>query len=443
MTKIKPTNIIIWVLVVLAIYQTSILWFANLSNKSIFENFYNTKNEHTPNYLHAMESLFINVDDGKFIKKYTSISTADYKLIFDNTISNALNSSKSSNTNYTENYDTDTLFSSKSIIYTYDFPIYVNDMLGTFGIKKISGLEHYDMVAILPCVDEYVEIIFLSRSNGDAYKIQFNQYNLSNEIMEIIEELENMSSKEYYYILEDIGYVNDNVASIRSNFLPISNGNHFDVNKITSINPLESAGGILLAESEKYMDIFFDNPLTKTSSFINDTYTYNDDNVVVKYYTNGVLEYSNYKKQLSQSQENTYKTAIDFLARDTHLKNEFYLQDYKIEDDKTTFYFNYKINNFSIILSQNMLDKTNMKSMIEIEIQNGIVSKYKKMIYDFYLLDNFSIVNLDFENFMNNYNIDNTIENIDLKYIFDGVGEEISLKLHAKTNDNIYVFDTN
>ena len=55
---------------------------------------------------------------------------------------------------------------------------------------------------------------------------------------------------------------------------------------------------------EKNADVFFDNPIGKTATKSKGVETFGDESTVVKYYSSGVLEYSNYKVETER--ENTF-----------------------------------------------------------------------------------------------------------------------------------------
>ena len=55
---------------------------------------------------------------------------------------------------------------------------------------------------------------------------------------------------------------------------------------------------------KKNADVFFDNPIGKTATKSKGVETFGDESTVVKYYSSGVLEYSNYKVETER--ENTF-----------------------------------------------------------------------------------------------------------------------------------------
>ena len=443
----KWKTFIITFLVFLAIYQTTGLWFENFSTHSLF---YLVKNENDKanmqkDTMYLTESILINTGNNKFIKKYNNISNADYKKVFDEAISLCLEKGDFS---YIQQFNINEILNNKSIIYTYDFTFKGEDMSKVFNFKgsHISKIKQFDTVIIMPILEEKYNIktIFLCSKTLNAYELKISKDNLNQSITNIINDFSNFEQKDFYYISSE----ESGISLFNSNqFLIKAKESVFTTNSIAATNPLEQDGGILLSESEKYVDIFFDNPITKASSFINNTYTYNDENVIVKYYPNGVLEYVKYKGSTgADKQSSSYSLALQFLAKDTNIKNEYYLSNYKIEDNKIIFYFDYKINNLPIILSKQKMEETNMESMIEITIEDNSVSKYRRIVYDFTIDESLETIEKSFIEAIDSLilNIDTKVEHIDemkLCYSFNNIEEPIYIKWFISIKDTIYYED--
>ena len=440
-------NFIITFLIFLAIYQTTGLWFENFSTHSFF--YLNKNNSEEANIQkdikYLTESILINTGNNKFIRKYNNISNADYKKIFDEAIYLCL---KDGDFSYIEKFDIREVLNNRSIIYTYDFNIKGEEANKIFNFKTthINKMKEFDTIILVPTIDEQYNIktIFLSSKTLNAYELKISKEILSQNIFNIINDFDKLEPKDFYYISSE-----ESGISLFSNnqFLPKAKDENFNVNNISVKNPLEKDGGILLSESEKYVDVFFDSPLTKSSSFINNTYTYNDENVIVKYYPNGVLEYVKYKSNIGvTNEESPYNIAIQFLAKDTNIKNEYYLKDFKVEDNKTVFYFDYKINNFPITLSQAKMEELEMQSIIEVTVEDNRVSKYKRLIYDFYIEEDYTTVEKNFIDtidtiLVNTNNKDTFIDEMKLVYKFENPNEFLNIQWFVSIDDKSYFED--
>ena len=423
-------NFIIGFLIFLAIYQTNVLWFNNYFNNKNF-NRVNIQNE----TLFLTDSILINTGDNKFIRKFNNISNSEYKRIFDETIYLAI---KNGRFEFIEKYNLDNILNNKCVIYTYDFIINTKYVKDIFNIKSkhFSKLDNFDRIIIIPSKDLNYEIkvVFLSSKSLKAYEVLYKKESVNQKILDTIEDFKYLENREFYFVSSQEGleqYFNQN------EFLPKAKLDSLYIDNIKATNPLENGGGILLSESEKYVDVFFENPAIKSSLFINNTYTYNDENIIVKYYPDGILEYVEYKSNISKNnKESAYKIAVNFLKKDTNIKNEYYLSNYIEDIDKTTFYFDYKINNFPIMLSESFKKKIDMKSIIEVTVEDGRVSKYKRLIYNFELSQDYKVLKQDFQMLLDDKQ---KLDRMYLSYIFDNPEEDISIKWVLDNEDNILI----
>ena len=162
---------------------------------------------------------------------------------------------------------------------------------------------------------------------------------------------------------------------------------------------------LLMSVIEENVNMFFENPSVK-SSFVGDqnVYTYSDADTVVKYYQNDVLEYSNYRTSAGESGLlKNFSTALNFIKSDALVKNEYYLAGYTQQDNDYTYYFDYVVNNFPMVLPDEYKrnDAENgaaaLKHAIEVTVRDGSVVNYKKIVYNFIMDDATKTAELDFE----------------------------------------------
>ena len=425
--KIGIKNILIFFLVFLAIYQTAYLWFESFSGYNLI---YFLKNRHlfynNENTLeHNVESVIINVGENKFLRQYENIYISEYKKTFDEAITETL--SKGSY-EYKEKFDLKEIASNKSILYIFDYDINSSDLDTVFGLdfKKVPKDIVYNTIALEAFIEDesYLKATIFHTEEDDAHVFILKKEDLAKSIYYIIENFSNFATKQDLSLLTISSGENT-----KSSFAPAFLEGEVFVNKIKATNPLEEDGGVLLSSLSKYVYIFFENYYSKFVPNIDDIYTYKDDNIVIKYYPNGVLEYVNYKTS-SQTNESFYSLAIDFLAKDTNIKNEFYLTKYEKTEDGAIFYFDYKINNFPIVLSSELKEKTGMESMIEVTVAENEVQKYKRIVYEFEIDE--TLQNID-TSILNNIQ-----QNSNLVYYFDEIYDLNSLALQINKKDEIY-----
>lgn len=438
--NIKIKNSLIAFLIILAIYQTFSLWFGNFSSHSFFLNLKNKTNilnlKNNLNY--AIENITINTGSEKFLKQYENITKYEYKKSFDQAIFECL---KKGTYTFKKIFDKNILLNNKCAIYNFSFKITPADLKEIFGIeiKKIPQNIVFDSIALIPKImpQKKINVILYSSNNKEAHIFTLNKKNLTENIYYTLDNFSYFENKLFYYT-----YPKNNLNFFdETTLIPKSKQNLIPIKNIYFKNPLEQQGGILLSGLEKYIDIFFDNHAIKWDTTIDNIYTYKDDNTILKYYPNNVLEYINYKTTINKN-TNPYKIALDFLKKDINIKNEYYLKKYEKNNNGYVFYFDYKINNFPISLSENIKNKTNMQSMIEITVSENKVYKYKRIIYDFYISKNASNWGVSFENAIKNLSKKLNIgllklKNINLSYNFNELNE-IKLYWEIKLENKTY-----
>lgn len=448
----RVKNFIISFLVILAVYQTAKLWFEDFSNHNFF---YTILNRNSADYtqqscVYTLNSLIINKGNNKFERIYNDIYKSDYKSVLDRAVTLCLKEGKSVKLN--EDYFK-TMMNSKFIMYKYDYKLTGETVGEMFNVKgnNISKISEFDTIVLIPSIN-VPETLHISFIDNDSYNItgfEVIGYDVIKDVYNLID-LFSMDNENIYYISS---FQNGFDIFKKNVFIPSWDSTSIVYKPITMVNDMESAGSVLMMSLEKNIDIFFDNPAVKWPTRVNDVYTYSDETTVVKYYTNGVLEYSNYKSGNETNKNSSfydkYISAINFMQKDINIKNEYYLSSYLKEDDKYTFYFDYKINNFPIILSDEIKRNIGMKSMIEVTVSGNTVVRYKRYVYNFEIDEsNKKYINVDFlkavdyvfSKIQNNENKSNKdiIDDIILGYTVFEQPSEIQINWGVEIDDNMY-----
>lgn len=442
----RAKNLIIVLLIFLAIYQTANLWFENFSSHRFFYLIKNSYDKHImqKETSNTIESIIINTGNNKFLRQYNNISSAEYKKVFDDAI---ITCTKRGDFSYVKKFDLNYILDNKAVIYDYAYNSSGKDLNNIFNLKlkNLSKVGNFDKIILFPDINSNtnLQVIFFYSETSEAYIFNLSRQGLAQNIYNFISNFSGTENKNLYYISS----LKSGMDLFKENqFIPKFKNGNIELKKAEAVNPLDQDGGVLLSGLERYINIFFDNPAIKWSSSLNNTYTYNDDNTVVKYYTNGVLEYVNYRTYFTGQEFNPYKAAIQFLEKDSNIKNEYYLTDYKEAKDGITFYFDYKINNFPIRLSEEIKESTNMKSMIEVTVYENKVYKYKRLVYNFNLKDEKTFLNINFVDALDKIFLEredknirkNIVDKIDFVYKFDESNFTLSHYWIVKIGDTVY-----
>lgn len=443
-------NFIITFFVILAVYQTSELWFEGSSNHNFFYSFFNNQGKaNDDGMLYSLDNIIVNKGSDRFICIKNDIYKNEYKNIFDNAVKITM---KNGGALSETEFDWNELLSQRSVVYRYSVQIDKKSIADMFGFDEalLGGLsDSVNTIVIVPRTAANPENIVVGFGNsqtgkGSFYSVEKNQYTYT-----VYNAIDSISADTDIYYTSS---VKNGLDIFMGNvFIPQWNGGRFAYYPIKAQDPFINNGEFQKTKLEHSADVFFDNPFSKWTTVSDGVYTYSDENTVVKYYDNGIIEYYNYSAEKNNTGNDfysQYKNAVSVIKRDSGINNEYYLSGYSSDNEKTVFYFDYKINGFSLKLSDDLKKSTGMGSVIEVNINQGRVSKYRRYVRDFSVdasgkisvekgfLKAVDEVLADIKN--QNVNERGIVEDIELSYIADTDGDAF-LNWVIKTGGREYV----
>ena len=208
------------------------------------------------------------------------------------------------------------MLSQKSILYTFTDPIPVS---GIAGIENslASYIPEFNQILVIPDknINQEINCYFINEKTNKVYIVAIKQdklsmYNLINSVSE-----------------NPTGMIYNSTKQIRMNqfennvFLPIFN--EFPTYQLIGVkNSFINEGKINEEKLDKMVNPLFINPTLKRMQKISDgTVFYIEGNVMVKYFPNGVMEYTNQTSSTSSVKTTfieSYQIAKEFL--DEHQK---------------------------------------------------------------------------------------------------------------------------
>ncbi len=367
-------NFIIAFLMVLAIYQTGELWFGGLSDHNFF-SFFSERSADDTDSPYILNRLIINLGDNKIVCRANGIYESEYKKIFDRAVSAAV--SRGSFKNNSGGLDWNSLLQNRCIIYEYNCVFKGSDISGIFNIRgdNYNRITPHDTIIISPSSDSSVmTVIFYNTESGEYTGMELRDSGIIGQCYEECSIFDQEEQSIYY-----ISSVRNGFNIFKSNeFIPRWQTESYEYPLIEPRAMLTDSAAI-----ENNANIFFGNPAGKTVSRQGGTYTFSDETAVVKYYDTGVLEYSNYRAEGSgtDSFSDNYSAAVRLISQDSFVKNQYFLDSYEYSDNTYVFRFNYNINDLSVIMSDELKEKTGMASFIEVTVTKGKIDRYKKYSY--------------------------------------------------------------
>lgn len=304
-----------------------------------------------------------------------------------------------------------------NVVFEYKYLINYKDFVRIITNDKMHT--DYDFV---------FDTIYLNYSEDDKQIINFvnsesnelNQFVISDDTNINLDFL-NFKEKnlEYFSSLQKFD-------STTNYFVPQITGSNVIYNGVYKENPYLLENELLLANvQEKLVDFFKNTSNNIWSRTDKDRFIFSNDDVIIKYYANDVIEvsYYNVDSEDNVNVEDAFSLAYDFITKDKYITNEFYLNNYSFKNDKHIFGFDYIVNDFTIDSRANSVTENH----ITITVEKGYVTNYKKIVYNYESLKNYKkSIGVSFEELIEKADL--SIENIkDAKLTFIDSLEDIDL----------------
>lgn len=363
-------NLIIAFLMILAIYQTTELWFENFSG----HNFFSFASSAVPGrtQLYGIDKLIISLGDSTALCRSENVLNTAYRSEFDKLIAAAVNKGEQT----AEDIDWTNLFNNRCVVYDFSVPMPVRDFCSVLNInsQRLSDLDEVSIAAVIPNTTEDVLRVYVG-SGKKTVCCTLKRADQAQKGMDALSAFSPGTNDFNYISSKGNGF---NIFS-QNTFIPtVRSGAHTTINVE---NPVMNENMIDVKALESAADGFFDNPAVKWSNVSDNVYSYSDENNVVKYYLNGVLEYAGYNSTETNGEQNVlrnYAAAVDFLKKDSSLQNDVVLTSVSEAADKTVFYFDYSINNTPAVLSGELKAGLKLASAIEVTVSGATVTRSRR-----------------------------------------------------------------
>jgi len=408
-------NVLIILLAILAVYQTGVLWLANLTNQSFLFHMLPFLNQELiaeeANRLVVPRRIILAHPDGRFSVQYSDMEGArEYS---DKVISHLFHEGSFVNSRPLE-YDLDVFLSfyqhttNPVYIYEYAFPMKAEWFTQGFGQRSNFLTSRIE--------SDFRRIIIVPPRYG---KLDANVFFLCEENY----------IHEFTVRPPNPGDFDTDIPSDFLGFYYIWAGGQFIrygeffFNGIQVANPYaDTHGGFTLHFVQEQISHLFSNPASISQLTDRNVWIYRDASAVVRYYDANVLEFINYRaidRNVPTSFVNDFATAIRFLNRDPNVINDTYLADFREEGSRNIFYFNYVVNNTPLIMPQNWPWAGHLPHPIMVVVDHGTVVNYRKLALNFIINEYvWGIANADFDgsNF-ENVNLGFRIGNRDIEVL--------------------------
>lgn len=371
--KSTGKNFIIAFLMILAIYQTAELWFGDFSG----HNFFSFADKNTAvkvegDISHTLERIIINLGENKMLCRENGIYSSIYKDSADSAITKVL---KKGEVISEGSADWKGILQSKCFIYEYSYTLSKSEAESFFGVSNgnTGKIKSFDTI-VLSYDSGSARLRFINSDTLWSMELLANDNRLASDVNSLFNGF-SVGGEDIYYISS----VQNGFEIFKNNtFIPRWDGQSVSYSYVSPNLQYDGEDKTLL---ESQVNQFFDNPAGKWSANVNGVLNYSDESTVVKYYPEGVLEYSNYSTGYQTTENDFYTNYLACLAmleKDKGIGNEYYLRDFRLKGGQYVMYFGYKVNNSPVVMSDELKEKTGMDDYIEFSASYGRVSRYKR-----------------------------------------------------------------
>ena len=386
----KIKNFVIIILVIAAVYQTGLLWLEDTASHNFFYTIFGleSQKEFTAegNALLLPSKFVIGSGNKKYTLAYASDIEKEAVLSEgNNLLQEVLTQGTASATIKSVNWDN--ILENKCLLLEYHFFVPMEEYFENYNKKLLTpALESFNCIAIVPnkTNNGTTNVYFINTNLEQSCNITIEKSRFSADLYTMLEQKENYLT---YVSTKQSGFnlFCDNV------FAPQWKEESFPYSSIIEINPFMKDGSINRYFLENSVDSFFKN-LESDWNRVDETGTFifSDENVVVRYYPKGILEYYSYGTYDTEAVTNIttgYQICKNFMNNDTSLKTEVYLSGIEMNRNEVIYYFDYTVDNYPILLSEAVQNDFEMSHAIEISVRGNSVRKYKRYAHNFKAVD--------------------------------------------------------
>ena len=376
-------SVLIIALAALSVFLTTRLWLVNIPNHNFMPYVRARFASSVPDEASDLMRPFRIVQgsgDGYFTMLYSGIDGSAQWQYGESVIANVL---ENGTFRGQAEIDLPHIFDAPVLIYQYAFNMDSAVFAPAFGQRTSAmlmdnGISHFNAIAVHPPVDERdgLTVFFI----GEAYMWEFSVFPTARATFA-------------FYIPSAREEVHHLVATGNGLQFASRLTNHLQHNSVLVTNPyLDHAGQLNLSHIRGQVSHFFANPATINQGVsAGGVYTFNNLSTVVRYLPWDVIEYTSFRTIGRSSPTNLvtdFSAAFAFIDNDPNVRNDFFLAKYEVRSrGERVFWFDYTINNFPLMLTQNWYTgpdcETPLTHPIEVTVDNGRVVRYRRIVHNF------------------------------------------------------------
>jgi|GEM_PF-2487328 len=373
-------NILILGLAVFCVFQTLRLWFDDMPSLSLFGNMLGF--ESAPNHAEALSNLarpkrlLASGDGAAFICLHSNITETEQFISARKAISALFHSGGQAEVFEGAEIDWPSYFTGDTLVLDYGFPMPITAFAAAFGNSQAvinPRIGQFDMIFFIPW-DGGNKVVFADTLSETQIVGEIIISGATPIVYGVLDDWQNL-----LYMVSFPAYMGPGSPV----FIPQSGygGLAFIQGRLFGLLERREDYVVNTRNVMSLLDPFFDNPAAVRREYKDGEFVFSDAYTSARYRSDHYIKYRNWRERRGRdtgSFEAAYAEAVTFMLRDTSIGNEYYLEGYKHEGGTFTFYFNYIFEDFPVMLDQRFGSVLDISSCIEITVEKGRVSEYKR-----------------------------------------------------------------
>ena len=444
-------NISLALLLVAAIYQTGTLWLENYSGHNFFYYISSMGKGANAGIVDAgaLDAEYITVGYGN--KMFDVLYGENGKRIKECADDVIKQTAEKSVIEGSEEIDIASVIEKKAVVFAMPSEVSAADYLSAIG-ADITGQNVYDYrfdsIVVVPAEeDEAEDEAYLVNSASNTAIVTRGNAENGQELLELIGEAET----QYIYDLQYISTAQSGFNIFSGNiFVPQWTQSSFEYTPVMEKAVFDiSDENALITQLEPFFGNYHGQSID-----VNEfgEFTISDDEVVVKYTAEKILEYYSYRAEDDSVEQNTYsayEVCKEFLKKDENIGTDYYLTQVQVRNNTIAFFFDYCIDNMPIVLLEEGENGITGKHAIEVVVKNNAVKNYRRYAVNFgkgaeesmAAQNDFLMAVTNTASLMGNGDEFTAIDGMTLGYGLDENGI-YTLKWFTEIDGNIFVTDT-
>ncbi len=380
-------NVVILGLVVLAFYQTGKLWLGNEPGHNFFSSlisFDAVIPDHQAVRLAPLdpEQLVVGFGNNIFQVFYCGREETALKKAGDSFIAETLSDGS---WRLLSGQEAEAILSRRCLLYRFCIDVSVSQYLEAAApeAEGIDGLEFISYLAAAPSgEDGQAGMLYLvDEGTQTAALVYDSQSSTGKALWDAIGQARSAEA------LNFLSTVQSGLNIFQGNlFVPQWSGEEYTYHCLQQQNLLPTGEGLASALQEAASGFFASSETPVFSVDETGVYVLSGDEAIVRYQTNGVLEYYGYGRTSSGQSQNlssAYRACLDFMERDKTLGDQVYLSDVAMRGESLIFCFDAYEGSLPILLGDEVQQKLGIGHAVEVVVEENQVTRYRRRMVSY------------------------------------------------------------